>query len=166
MPSELEALLGQWQWYLLLKRDIFSALDKVYGWVREHREETAGRSVPKAVLQELRSLLGLAMFIEADLGAAWHPEVLMVDAGPTGYGVVTSTWPSSSVRALGRRGLCGFAGCTEPPPEWAVNGYPWKLALRGEWKAPDHQNVREMRAGTLGVLHWSRRRDFRQRKAL
>lgn len=158
----LGRLLGRWQWFLLLRRELFSVLDNVYGSVQDRWDDSAERELPADVRSELKTLLDLAMFVKADLAAPWDEEVLMTDASGDGYGVVSAHFEQADVRELGR---AARASPIQPIPEWALQRR-WKLAMRGRWKQGDSQNVLECRAGTLAQLHFTRRRDFRNRKAL
>eukprot|EP00971_Amphidinium_carterae_P241631 4797981-Amphidinium_carterae.1 len=55
-----------------------------------------------SVKQELRIFDAIACLIQQDLSSEWSPDVVMVDASPSGLGAVASRLPVDTVADLGR----------------------------------------------------------------
>ena len=165
-PHQVESLLGRWQWFLLLRRPLFSVLNLVYFFVRSARDrgvEHKIQDVPADVLAEFRALVDLAPFVCANLGWHWCDSVSMSDVGRDGWGVVGARVPPSCVAPIGRPGLCGFN--PEPIPEEVVR-WPWQLWTKGRWKFPETQNSGESRAAVCASVRILRNRSIRKRKVL
>jgi hypothetical protein len=101
-PLGMSALLGHVQWFNLLNRSLFSALDSVYTFAREPSPKTA-RRIPDTARAELMLVLCLAPFWEADLSRPWLPLITATDAAPEyGFGVCVSGCSVDEARRLGR----------------------------------------------------------------
>ena len=156
-PIEIERLLGRMTWMTLLRREIFAAFGDVYTWIRRRRKrgtEGDAGAVPGRVLIELRTWLGLCPLLKANLSAPWHPEFVLSDAGPEGFGVVTGLLEPGDAEKI-QRGQVGML-------VKAVD----KLAVRGGWNVGMPQVEREGKAAVIALSRLARDRGCRDRKVL
>lgn len=85
---DLGRLIGRWTWAVLCRRPALAALRSVYGFV-ERQTEVA--QLWPSVIRELRTLVGLAPLLVAELGAAWHDEAVATDASMLFQGVTVAS---------------------------------------------------------------------------
>ena len=103
-PAELHSCLGVVQWFDLLNRLLFSALDVVYDFVRDP-DDHVPRVLPPAVRSELLVALLLAPLMEADLTRPWLPLLAATDASDAfGFGACVSPVSPVEARRVGRLG--------------------------------------------------------------
>lgn len=102
----VETLIGMWSWFCVLRRPLFSIIDKCYVFIRLHRGDPPVRLWP-AVRDELGALAGVAFFLQVDLASTWYPFAYMCDASPTGYAVIRAPAGEEELRAEAGLGVYG-----------------------------------------------------------
>ena len=101
-PLELHSLLGLLQWFDLLNRPLYSALDRVYDFVRDPADDVA-RVLPDDVRSELLLALLLAPLMEADLSRPWLPLLTATDASDAfGFGACVCPVSAATAKSVGR----------------------------------------------------------------
>jgi hypothetical protein len=101
-PLDVSALLGHIQWFFLLSRSAFSALDSAYAFARL-AEPSVPRTVPAEVRAELFLCLMLLPLVGADLTREWAPIITASDASTKyGYGACVAKCSTTHARRIGR----------------------------------------------------------------
>ena len=86
--KDIQRLMGQWAWILLLARPGFAIPDRIYAWLGEHDGEKLKQDLWPEVRGELASLAAMSVFFFADLRLGWLTTVFMTDASLQGYAAV------------------------------------------------------------------------------
>jgi hypothetical protein len=118
-PLQMAGLLGHVQWFNLLNRSLFAALDHCYLFARKTPQKV-GVTVPVAARVELACVIGLSMHWCFDMQKPWLPMVIASDASPAyGFGVCKCDAPVDVVRDLGR--------CSEKRGDFIILGAPSEI---------------------------------------
>ena len=141
--STLERLLGKWAWTILLKRGLFSVLEKVYWAVEGAREEDQKIKPSRAMRNELRLLCRLHMFIRADLRKPFSEVVMCTDASNHGGGVVYTRCDTDTSTRVSQKPF-------EESREW-VKEQKWITSIKYKWKEEERIHLLEGEALVLGV---------------
>ena len=123
------SVLGHWAWMLQLQRSQYAVLDECY---RATVTTAANVHVSAKVKQELVWLVKLAPMLRADLGSQLCRTMYMVDAGPEGGAVVSTTLTQGE----------------QYSSEVQLEKYPravWRLGATGTWARQEHNNLCEAR---------------------
>ena len=170
-PKAFHALLGIWEWFMLLQRPLFSICASVYDFVRRE-PGTQPVAVPQAALNEMLVMLALAPLLSVGLDKQPLKFLTASDAAPQyGFGVTVCPCSSSEAtdvcRLAERRG--DYVRLDSGPgdlPEVARLGKPHYIkqtrerfktviSCKARWSA--HSGVLEAHAYLL-ALRWIARR--------
>jgi len=103
-PAHCASILGLASWFVQLPRWHFSVFHAVYDFVEDKNDQASTR-VPRPVLRELATFLGLLPLLSLDMEKPIYPLMTATDASPSfGFGV--------SVRRADLRDLRGLASAS------------------------------------------------------
>ena len=136
----LQNVLGRWAWTVLLKRNLFSVLDKVYLGTTG---ETEYFKPTKAMRNELRLMCRLSPLIRVDLRKTFSETIICTDASLLGGSVVYFKATPCLARRVGNMNLA-------EREKWA-NSVSWCTAIKHKWCEKEQIHLLEGEALILGM---------------
>jgi len=152
---ELAAIVGRWNWAMLIRRPAMAVFSAVYRFIECARGSLF--TLWPSVCRELSIVADLAPLLFTNIRSSLSSTVVATDASEWGCGMVyVDDVPSNNVVGLVD---CVSVPGDPPPPALSrfVSDVKWSMALSTPWKNQEHINVLEVRA-VLQACRWMVRR--------
>ena len=134
LPKVIESVVAMVTWLFLIQRSTLSIFEKVYPWIRLHRDLRGYQTISEAVRKELSLVACVLPLLGQRLDSQWSLEVFEVDASDAGAAIIATKATLAEVREEGRwaaRG--GWARLTE--------GCQWSQGVLGSAEPEEEEEM-------------------------
>lgn len=151
----LESILGKWAWFLLLRRPLFSVLDKVYKAKDDNRDLFRPQASAR---KELKMLVAMAPLLRTDMTRQMADFVICTDACNYGGAVVYTRLDKGESFQL-------LHSSFDDKTNW-VKRQNWHVAIKHRWIKRQHIHVLEGEAIVLAVRWMVRKATNHRRRVI
>jgi hypothetical protein len=159
---QLSSIVGQWTWASLIRRECLSVFRHVYKFI--NMSDTKIYTIWTSVKDELRTIMGLAPLMVADLSSKWFNRIMATDASLTGLGVTATRASPVTMSKYARMSPCttnngvSLAPILQHPDSDQIlydisDRYKWSTIVSFKWSFLAHINNLELNS-VLTCVKW------------